>query len=193
MVFHLKISYPHDMRSFRVRLTWLANRISQSRAHDQITWEKPKCVKAWSTVSFCLHHQVTKCPILGVASEQCDWGILCATLGVSAKNSYVMNSVAIPRIPGESIGGICRLLDDKGSSLTLNVEYNQLDPLLKETPSGWWSRFFVFNRPGVSLWRILGNVYHVLRWWLAFGCCARTIPKRENDPHRSFQDRHQVK
>lgn len=62
--------------------------------------------------------------------------ILCATLGVSAKNSYVMNSVAIPRIPGESIGGICRLLDDKGSSLTLNVEYNQLDPLLKETPSG---------------------------------------------------------
>ena len=63
-------------------------------------------------------------------------GILCATLGVSAKNSYVMNSVAIPRIPGESIGGICRLVDGKGTSLTLNVEYNQLDPLLKETPSG---------------------------------------------------------
>ena len=72
-------------------------------------------------------------------------------MGVSAKNSYVMNSVAIPRIPGESIGGICRLLDDKGSSLTLNVEYNQLDPLLKETPSGWWSRFFVETRPVVSL------------------------------------------
>lgn len=62
--------------------------------------------------------------------------ILCATLGVSAQNSYVMNSVAIPRIPGESIGGICRLVDEKGTNLTLNVEYNQLDPLLKETPTG---------------------------------------------------------
>eukprot|EP00438_Fugacium_kawagutii_P026382 Skav218560 [mRNA] locus=scaffold1408:63434:84130:- [translate_table: standard] len=71
-------------------------------------------------------------PQLGLAS-----GILCATLGVSAKNSYVMNSVAIPRICGESIGGICRLLDSKGGpSVTLNVEYNQLDPLLKETPAG---------------------------------------------------------
>lgn len=47
-----------------------------------------------------------------------------------------MNSVAIPRIPGESIGGICRLVDKEGKSLTLNVEYNQLDPLLKETPAG---------------------------------------------------------
>ncbi|CAK9068730.1 unnamed protein product [Durusdinium trenchii] len=62
--------------------------------------------------------------------------ILCATLGVSAKEGYVMNSVAIPRIPGENIGGICRLVDEKGHSLTLNVEYNQLDPLLKETPTG---------------------------------------------------------
>ncbi|CAJ1340987.1 unnamed protein product [Effrenium voratum] len=61
--------------------------------------------------------------------------ILCAFLGVSAKNDYVMNSVAIPRLPGESIGGICKLVDSAGG-LTLNVEYNQLDPLLKETPAG---------------------------------------------------------
>ena len=57
-------------------------------------------------------------------------------LGVSAKNGYVMNSVAIPRIPGESIGGICRLTSPSGTALTLNVEYNQLEPLLKETPAG---------------------------------------------------------
>ncbi|CAJ1441087.1 unnamed protein product [Effrenium voratum] len=62
--------------------------------------------------------------------------ILCAFLGVSVKNDYVMNSVAIPRLPGESIGGICKLVDSAGSGLTLNVEYNQLDPLLKETPAG---------------------------------------------------------
>ncbi|CAE7272093.1 USP [Symbiodinium necroappetens] len=62
--------------------------------------------------------------------------ILCALLGVSAKNGYVMNSVAIPRIPGESIGGICRLTSPSGTAMTLNVEYNQLEPLLKETSAG---------------------------------------------------------
>jgi len=48
-----------------------------------------------------------------------------------------MNSVAIPRLPGESIGAICNLVNSStGQSLTVNVEYNQLDPLLKETPAG---------------------------------------------------------
>eukprot|EP00928_Gymnodinium_smaydae_P070013 TRINITY_DN53961_c0_g1_i1.p1 TRINITY_DN53961_c0_g1~~TRINITY_DN53961_c0_g1_i1.p1 ORF type:complete len:605 (+),score=115.01 TRINITY_DN53961_c0_g1_i1:47-1861(+) len=62
---------------------------------------------------------------------------LCAVLGVSAKNDFVMNSLAIPRIPGESIGGICKLVNrSAGKELTVNVEYNQLDPLLKETPVG---------------------------------------------------------
>mmetsp|Transcript_35478 Transcript_35478/g.65276 ORF Transcript_35478/g.65276 Transcript_35478/m.65276 type:complete len:718 (-) Transcript_35478:74-2227(-) len=62
---------------------------------------------------------------------------LCAILGVSAKNDFAMNSVAVPRIPGETIGGIATLEDPKdGKQLTINVEYNQLDPLLKETPIG---------------------------------------------------------
>ncbi|CAK0907498.1 unnamed protein product, partial [Prorocentrum cordatum] len=48
-----------------------------------------------------------------------------------------MNSVAVPRIPEEAVGGICELVDEaKGSSTTINVEYNQLDPLLKGTPAG---------------------------------------------------------
>ena len=62
--------------------------------------------------------------------------ILCALLGVSVQRGYVMNSVAIPRIPGESIGGICKLMSPSGTAMTLNVEYNQLEPLLKETPAG---------------------------------------------------------
>merc|ERR1719215_764138 len=39
---------------------------------------------------------------------------LCAVLGVSAKNNFVMNSVAVPRLPKEAIGGICTLQDSKG-------------------------------------------------------------------------------
>lgn len=61
---------------------------------------------------------------------------LCAVLGVSCKNDFAMNSVAVPRLPGEAIGGICMLDGGPGKSLTINVEYNQLEPLLKETPTG---------------------------------------------------------
>merc|ERR1712048_936901 len=60
---------------------------------------------------------------------------LCAILGVSARNNFALNSVTVPRIPGEAIGGIAKLEGD-GKSLTINVEYNQLDPLLKATPVG---------------------------------------------------------
>jgi len=61
---------------------------------------------------------------------------LCAILGVSAARSFVMNSVTVPRLPAEAVGGICKLTDSKGEGMTINVEYNQLDPLLKTTPAG---------------------------------------------------------
>jgi UDP-sugar pyrophosphorylase len=62
---------------------------------------------------------------------------LCAILGVSVRNGFVLNSVAVPRLPKEAIGGVAKLEDAaKGTSLTINVEYNQLDPLLRETPVG---------------------------------------------------------
>ena len=68
-----------------------------------------------------------------------------AALGVSAKNNFALNSLTVPRKPGEPVGGICKLVktsDGDGgsksseeSSLTINVEYNQLDPLLRATVS----------------------------------------------------------
>eukprot|EP00927_Polykrikos_kofoidii_P077263 TRINITY_DN74221_c0_g1_i1.p1 TRINITY_DN74221_c0_g1~~TRINITY_DN74221_c0_g1_i1.p1 ORF type:complete len:573 (+),score=122.85 TRINITY_DN74221_c0_g1_i1:134-1852(+) len=62
---------------------------------------------------------------------------LCAILGVSATNDFTMNSVAVPRFPGEAVGGIASLDDTAtGQTLTINVEYNQLGPLLAETPTG---------------------------------------------------------
>eukprot|EP00891_Asterochloris_glomerata_P001430 jgi/Astpho2/1430/e_gw1.00025.17.1_t len=57
-------------------------------------------------------------------------------LGVSAKNGYDVNSLCVPRKAGEAIGGIARLRSERsGSSMTINVEYNQLDPLLRATVS----------------------------------------------------------
>ena len=54
-------------------------------------------------------------------------------LGVSRKNNWEMNSIAVPRKPGEAMGAICKLLDqtDSTKEVTINVEYNQLEPLLK--------------------------------------------------------------
>lgn len=57
-----------------------------------------------------------------------------AALGVSVEKGFDFNSIAVNRIPGEAVGGLAKLVrDDK--ELTLNVEYNQLDPMLRDTIS----------------------------------------------------------
>ncbi|GMY06652.1 UDP-sugar pyrophosphorylase [Fagus crenata] len=56
-----------------------------------------------------------------------------AALGVSATRQYHVNSLAVPRKAKEAIGGITKLTHDDGRSMVINVEYNQLDPLLRAT------------------------------------------------------------
>ncbi|XP_073144290.1 UDP-sugar pyrophosphorylase-like [Henckelia pumila] len=54
-----------------------------------------------------------------------------AALGVSGTNEYHVNSLAVPRKAKEAIGGITRLTHQDGRTMVINVEYNQLDPLLR--------------------------------------------------------------
>ncbi|KAL6777586.1 USP2 [Auxenochlorella protothecoides x Auxenochlorella symbiontica] len=54
-----------------------------------------------------------------------------AALGVSAARAFDFNSLAVPRRAKEAIGAITKLAYPDGTSRTLNVEYNQLDPLLR--------------------------------------------------------------
>lgn len=62
------------------------------------------------------------------------FNVLPAAVGNSIDQNYDFNSVAVNRVPGEAVGGLARLV--KGDrQMTLNVEYNQLDPLLKSTIS----------------------------------------------------------
>ena len=75
---------------------------------------------------------------------------LIPALGVSVARGFDLNSLAVPRRAGEAIGGLARLepAGEEGGSngggggnrggLTINVEYNVLDPLLRATvsPSG---------------------------------------------------------
>ncbi|KAL6217056.1 hypothetical protein ACLB2K_010273 [Fragaria x ananassa] len=56
-----------------------------------------------------------------------------ASLGVSYTRQYHVNSLAVPRKAKEAIGGITRLTHADGRSMVINVEYNQLDPLLRAT------------------------------------------------------------
>jgi hypothetical protein len=61
---------------------------------------------------------------------------LLVALGVSSTKGYDMNSLAVPRKAKEAIGAIARLVNPTtGQAMTVNVEYNQLDPLMRAT--GW--------------------------------------------------------
>ena len=57
---------------------------------------------------------------------------LIATLGVSVQEDLDMNTMAVPRRAGEAAGALVRL-EGPNTALTINVEYNQLDPLLRAT------------------------------------------------------------
>ena len=59
--------------------------------------------------------------------------VLPACLAVSVKLGLEVNSVAVSRTAGESIGGLMKLTSAGGQSMTVNVEYNQIDALLKST------------------------------------------------------------
>lgn len=54
-----------------------------------------------------------------------------AALGVSVTKQYHVNSLAVPRKAKEAIGGITKLTHSDGRTMVINVEYNQLDPLLR--------------------------------------------------------------
>ncbi|KAL4576990.1 hypothetical protein LXL04_013091 [Taraxacum kok-saghyz] len=56
-----------------------------------------------------------------------------AALGVSVTKEYHVNSLAVPRKAKEAIGGITKLTHTDGREMVINVEYNQLDPLLRAT------------------------------------------------------------
>ncbi len=64
---------------------------------------------------------------------------LSAILGVSINMELAVNSLAIQRKAKEPIGGIARLIrEEDGREMVANVEYNELDPLLRKSgyPNG---------------------------------------------------------
>lgn len=82
-----------------------------------------------------------------------------AMLGVSKKLNLEVNSLAIPRVAKQAIGAITKLVHEDGvRTMTVNVEYNQLDPLLRATvaPQG------DVNDPSTGVSPYPGNINQLL-------------------------------
>jgi UDP-sugar pyrophosphorylase len=58
-----------------------------------------------------------------------------AMIGVSEKLQLDVNSLAVSRFAKQAIGALAKLVHNDGREMTVNVEYNQLDPLLRSTVS----------------------------------------------------------
>jgi UDP-sugar pyrophosphorylase len=58
-----------------------------------------------------------------------------SALGVSLTHNLDFNALAVKRVPKEAVGALTRLTKAGAPSMTLNVEYNLLDPLLRATIS----------------------------------------------------------
>ena len=56
-----------------------------------------------------------------------------SAIGVSVDKNFDINSMTVPRKAKEAIGAITKLTKEDGSSMVINVEYNQLDPMLRAT------------------------------------------------------------
>ena len=56
---------------------------------------------------------------------------MCASLGVSSQRNFDSNSITGPRKAKDAMGAICKLVQQDGTSMTTNVEYNLLDPMLR--------------------------------------------------------------
>ncbi|CAM9480370.1 unnamed protein product, partial [Phaeothamnion confervicola] len=83
---------------------------------------------------------------------------LAAALGVSKKLGLEVNSMAIPRKAKQAIGGITKLTHADGRTMTINVEYNQLHPLLMATGSGEGD----VNDPCTGYSKFPGNINQLL-------------------------------
>nr|GEU99093.1 UDP-sugar pyrophosphorylase [Tanacetum cinerariifolium] len=78
-----------------------------------------------------------------------------SALGVSASKEYHVNSLAVPRKAKEANGGITKLTHTDGREMVINVEYNQLDPLLRAT--GHADVLFIYEYGPLQLILELGS------------------------------------
>ena len=71
-----------------------------------------------------------------------------SALGISTERDFDVNSIWVPRKPGDAVGGMATLTNvDAKQKITINIEYNQLEPLLINT---WNSNGDIPDEDGYS-------------------------------------------
>mmetsp|Transcript_32828 Transcript_32828/g.55361 ORF Transcript_32828/g.55361 Transcript_32828/m.55361 type:complete len:696 (+) Transcript_32828:117-2204(+) len=81
-----------------------------------------------------------------------------AMLGVSEDLGLEVNSLAVTRSAKQAVGALCKLVHDDGREMTINVEYNQLDPLLRATVNAQGD----VNDPSTGFSPFPGNINQLL-------------------------------
>lgn len=119
-----------------------------------------------------------------------------AMIGVSVQHEFDMNSMTVPRRAKQAVGGIVRLVGDEGEdesrTMTINVEYNQLDPLLRSNgyPDG------DVNDPATGLSPYPGNInellFHLPSYLRVLRCTHGVVgefvnPKYTDDTRENFK------
>lgn len=57
-----------------------------------------------------------------------------SAIGISTERDFDVNSICVPRKPGDAMGGMATLTNiEAKKKITINIEYNQLEPLLINT------------------------------------------------------------
>jgi UDP-sugar pyrophosphorylase len=102
-------------------------------------------------------------------------------LGVCTQSDFDMCSLCVPRIAGEAIGGICNLKGEGKSEITINVEYNQIDAMLRGTEE---FKDGDVNQPdtGFSLWpgNINELIFKLSSYDNALECSGGQVPEFVN-------------
>eukprot|EP01084_Bolivina_argentea_P038722 71612_1 len=115
-------------------------------------------------------------------------------LGVSYSQKYHMNSICVPRSAKEATGALVSLEANDGSrNLVINVEYNQLDPLLKATVN----RDGDVNDPDTGYSPFPGNINAIVMELQSYAKVLKgkdkgvvmefVNPKYEDETHTSFK------
>eukprot|EP00981_Chlorochromonas_danica_P008240 scaffold2066_cov229-Ochromonas_danica.AAC.24 len=110
-----------------------------------------------------------------------------AMLGVSVDRGWAMNSLAVPRVAKQAMGALAKLTHSDGRHVTVNVEYNQLDPLLRATVSPEGD----VNDPVTGRSTFPGNTNHLLfrlaDYLAALDRCQGLMPEFVNPKYKDSQ------
>lgn len=119
-----------------------------------------------------------------------------SAIGVSVEKNLHMNTITVPRVQGDAVGAICKLTRDSNApnssglpaSLTINVEYNQLEGLIgagKKEPLQSDGKYSVY--PGNTNVLVFNAVEYLPVLEASNGAISEFVNPKYNPDKQSFK------